>query len=127
MGFGTYLLIQLPVIWIAGMMGIWLFYVQHQFEGVYWARSEEWEPLRAAMEGSSLYRLPELLRWFSANIGYHNIHHLSPRIPNYQLKKCYQTVPELAHKSVLTLRSSLSCIRLKLWDEDRRQLVGFPS
>jgi omega-6 fatty acid desaturase (delta-12 desaturase) len=82
-GWKPYLLIQLPVLWFAGAAGIWLFYVQHQFAGGYWARKGEWEPLRAAMEGSSFYRLPGLLRWFSGNIGYHHVHHLSPRIPNY--------------------------------------------
>jgi acyl-lipid omega-6 desaturase (Delta-12 desaturase) len=125
-GFRTYLLIQLPVIWLAGVMGIWLFYVQHQFEGVYWARRREWDALRAAMEGSSFYKLPAGLRWFSANIGYHHVHHLSPRIPNYHLKLCCNAVPALRNKPALTLRKSLSGIRLKLWDEERRQLVGFP-
>jgi len=127
MGFGTYVLIQLPIIWLAGAMGIWLFYVQHQFEGVYWARAKDWDPLRAAMEGSSFYELPEMLRWFSANIGYHHVHHLSPRIPNYRLKQCYNAVPELADNPALTLRKSLSCIRLKLWDEKEQRMVGFPA
>ncbi len=125
MGFTTYLGIQLPVIWLAGIMGIWLFYVQHQFVGVYWARREEWDPLRAAMEGSSFYKLPGVLRWFTANIGYHHVHHLSPRIPNYLLKQCYETVPALQQKEPLTFLKSLSCIRLKLWDEEQKKLVGF--
>lgn len=125
-GLGTYLHIQLPVIWFAGLMGIWLFYVQHQFEGVYWARRKEWDALQAAMEGSSFYDLPPVLRWFSANIGYHYIHHLSPRIPNYRLKPCYDAVPALREKPPLTIRKSLPGIGLKLWDETRKQLVGFP-
>lgn len=124
-GFRTYLLIQLPVLWMAGAMGIWLFYVQHQFEGGYWARRQEWDALRAAMEGSSFYRLPSVLRWFSASIGYHHVHHLSPRIPNYRLKECYDAVPEVRDKPPLTLRKSLSGIHLKLWDEERQDLVGF--
>ena len=124
-GFKTYLGIQLPVIWLAGIMGIWLFYVQHQFDGVYWSRREEWNPLRAAMEGSSFYKLPGVLRWFTANIGYHHIHHLSPRIPNYLLKRCYEGVPALQQKEPLTFFKSLSCIHLKLWDEERKELVGF--
>jgi acyl-lipid omega-6 desaturase (Delta-12 desaturase) len=125
-GLRTYILIQLPVIWFAGIMGIWLFYVQHQFEGVYWARRREWDGLRAALEGSSFYTLPAVLRWFSANIGYHHVHHLGPRIPNYRLKLCCEAVPALKDKPAITVRESLSGIRLKLWDEERKQLVGFP-
>lgn len=125
-GLRTFILIQLPVIWFAGIMGIWLFYVQHQFEGVYWARRREWDALRAAMEGSSFYKLPTVLRWLTANIGYHHVHHLSPRIPNYQLKQCHDSVPELKDKAPLTIRKSLSGIHLKIWDEARKQLIGFP-
>jgi acyl-lipid omega-6 desaturase (Delta-12 desaturase) len=86
-GWQTYLLIQLPVLWFAGAAGIWLFYVQHQFEGGYWARKSEWEPLRAALEGSSFYKLPVVFTWFSGNIGYHHVHHLGPKIPNYRLRR----------------------------------------
>lgn len=125
-GWRTYLLIQLPVLWLAGGAGIWLFYVQHQFEGGYWARTGEWEPLRAAMEGSSFYKLPAVLRWFSGNIGYHHIHHLNPLIPNYYLKKCYDAVPALQAKEPLTIIKSLSCYRLKLWDEDLQKMISFP-
>ena len=125
-GWRTYLLIQLPVIWIAGAAGIWLFYVQHQFTGVYWARKKEWDPLRAAMEGSSFYKLPAVLRWLSGSIGYHHVHHLKPRIPNYRLKECYDAIPALQAKQPLTLRKSLDAIRLKIWDEERKELVGFP-
>ncbi|MDA3786829.1 MAG: fatty acid desaturase [Deltaproteobacteria bacterium] len=125
-GWWTYLLIQLPVLWLAGGAGIWLFYVQHQFEGGYWARTGEWEPLRAAMEGSSFYKLPAVLRWFSGNIGYHHIHHLNPLIPNYHLKKCYDAVPALQAKEPLTIIKSLSCYRLKLWDEDLQKMISFP-
>ena len=126
-GWRTYLLIQLPVFWLAGAAGIWLFYVQHQFPGGYWARKGEWEPLRAAMEGSSFYQLPTVLRWFSSNIGFHHVHHLSPRIPNYYLKRCYEAVPALQTKVPLTIMESLSCIRLNLWDEDRREMVALPA
>jgi omega-6 fatty acid desaturase (delta-12 desaturase) len=126
MGWQTYLLIQLPVIWLAGSMGIWLFYVQHQFEGGYWARKKDWDPLRAAMEGSSFYKLPGILRWFSANIGYHHVHHLNPRIPNYLIKDCSDAIPELQDKQPLSIRKSLPGIHLKLWDEEREELVGFP-
>ncbi|MGE4542514.1 MAG: fatty acid desaturase [Pedobacter sp.] len=123
-GWRTYLLVQLPVFWMAGAAGVWLFYVQHQFEGVYWARRPDWDPLRAAMEGSSFYKLPTVLRWFSASIGYHHVHHLSPRIPNYRLRQCCEAIPALADKPALTIRKSLSGIRLKLWDEERKELVA---
>jgi len=114
------------VLCFAGAAGIWLFYVQHQFPGGYWARKGEWEPLRAAMEGCSFYKLPAVLRWFSGNIGIHHVHHLSPRIPNYRLKKCYDAVPALQGKATLTILKSLSCIRLKMWDEERQKMVAFP-
>ena len=122
----NYLLIQLPVLCFAGAAGVWLFYVQHQFPGGYWARKGEWEPLRAAMEGSSFYKLPPVLRWFSSNIGYHHVHHLSPRISNYHLKKCYDAVPALQAKVPLTIVKSLSCFRFKVWDEKRQEMVAFP-
>jgi omega-6 fatty acid desaturase (delta-12 desaturase) len=125
-GWRTYLLIQLPVFWLAGAAGIWLFYVQHQFPGGYWARKGDWEPLRAAMEGSSFYKLPPVLRWFSSNIGYHHVHHLSPRIPNYHLLKCFNAVSALQDRAPLTWADSFSCVRLKMWDEQRQQMVGFP-
>lgn len=125
-GWRTYLLFQLPLIGFAGAAGIWLFYVQHQFAGVYWARKGEWDALRAAMEGSSCYRLPAVLRWVSGNIGFHHVHHLKPRIPNYRLKPCYDAIPELRLRPPLTLRGSLAAVRLKVWDEERRELAGFP-
>ncbi len=124
-GWRTYALIQLPIIWIAGSAGIWLFYVQHQFQGVYWARKDDWDPLRAAMEGSSFYRLPAVGRWFSCSIGYHHVHHLNPRIPNYRLKPCHESIPALCARTPLTFRQSLPAVRLKLWDEQRQALVGF--
>jgi omega-6 fatty acid desaturase (delta-12 desaturase) len=126
MGWQVYLLIQVPVLWLAGAAGIWLFYVQHQFEGGYWARKGEWKPLRAAMEGSSFYKLPSILRWFSGNIGYHHIHHLNPLIPNYCLKKCHESIPALQAKTPLTMLDSLSCSNLKLWDESLQKMVSFP-
>jgi len=125
-GWRTFFLIQLPVIWFAGAAGIWLFYVQHQFEGGYWARKHEWNPLRAAMEGASFYKLPALPRWFSGNIGYHHVHHLSPKIPNYYLKTCYDAVPALQARKPLAMTESLHCIRLKVWDETLQKMVAFP-
>lgn len=125
MGWKTFLLIQIPVLWLAGAAGIWLFYVQHQFEGVYWARKVNWNRWKAAFEGCSFYWLPPVLRWFSGSIGYHQVHHLSARIPNYFLKKCYDTIPEIQTEFPLTIRKSLNCLKLKLWDETGHRLVGF--
>lgn len=125
-GWQAYILIQLPVLWMAGGAGIWLFYVQHQFEGGYWARNNEWQPLHAAMEGSSFYNLPAVLSWFSGDIGYHHIHHLNSMIPNYNLKTCYESIQELRARAPLTFLKSLNCYRLKLWDEDLQKMVAFP-
>ena len=102
-----------------------LFYVQHQFRDVYWSRENGWDLFHAAMEGSSYYRLPAILRWFTGNIGYHHIHHLNPKIPNYRLKTCQQEVPELAKVPGMSLLMSLKSLRLKLYDEERRIMTGF--
>ena len=126
-GLGTYIAIQLPILIIGGAAGIWLFYVQHQFEGVYWARDGEWSSTRAALEGSSYYRLPKVLQWFTGNIGLHHIHHIRPRIPNYHLQRCYDEIPALQAVEPLTLRASLRSLRLRLWDEERQRLVSFAS
>ncbi len=125
-GWRMFLLIQLPVLWFAGMAGIWLFYVQHQFPGGYWSDKDNWQPFRAALEGSSFYKLPGILRWFSGNIGYHHVHHLSHKIPNYHLKKCYDAVPGLQKRKPLSIMESISCIHLKLWDETRGKMITFP-
>ena len=124
-GWQTYLLIQLPIIVIAGAGGVWLFYVQHQFEGVYWSRHGAWDPTKAALEGSSFYRLPSVLQWFSGNIGFHHIHHMRPRIPNYHLKPCHDVMAPYQAITTLSIRDSLRSLRLKLWDEKQNRLVGF--
>jgi omega-6 fatty acid desaturase (delta-12 desaturase) len=124
-GLRTYLLIQLPVILVASSIGMWLFYVQHQFEGVYWARHENWDPMRVALEGSSYYQLPRVLQWFTGNIGLHHVHHVRPRIPNYHLQQCFEGIPALQAIRPLTLRSSLTSLRLNLWDEVQHKLVSF--
>ncbi|MHB0856579.1 MAG: fatty acid desaturase [Anaerolineae bacterium] len=124
-GLGTYLAIQGPIILMAGSFGIWLFYVQHQFPGVYWARHAEWDAVRSALEGSSHYHLPKLLNWFSGDIGLHHIHHMRPRIPNYLLRRCYDEIPELQAVKPLTVRTSLACLSLNLYDEERGELVSF--
>ena len=124
-GFKAYLLIQLTMILVAGSAGVWLFYVQHQFEGVYWQRHEQWDYLAAALQGSSFYKLPKILQWFSGNIGFHHIHHLSPRIPNYNLERCHQAEPLFQTVPPVTLFSSLKSLTFRLWDEKRHRLVGF--
>jgi len=124
-GIKAYLLIQLPVMFIAGMCGIWLFYVQHQFDPTYWARSDDWESMDAAMQGSSFYKLPAVLQWFSGNIGLHHIHHLKPRIPNYNLQACLEAVKELRLPDPLTIRKSFTSISLNLWDETLKRLLSF--
>ena len=126
-GLGTYLLIQLPIILIAGTLGFWLFYVQHQYEDVYWARNGVWDPVKAALEGSSYYKLPQVLQWCTGNIGLHHIHHLRPRIPNYKLQRCYDRVPAMQAVTPLTLSTSLRSLRMNLWDERQQKLVSFRS
>ncbi|MHB9031015.1 MAG: fatty acid desaturase [Candidatus Latescibacterota bacterium] len=125
-GLGPFLLIQGAILAIAGAFGVWLFYIQHQFEGVYWARHADWDPLRASVEGSSHYQLPGVLQWISGNIGLHHIHHLRPRIPNYHLQQCFHGVPALQTlREPLTIRQSFRCLSLNLWDEANRKLVSF--
>jgi omega-6 fatty acid desaturase (delta-12 desaturase) len=124
-GLDSYLLIQLPVIGLAAGAGIWLFYVQHQFEGVYWAKHDDWDYVQAALQGSSFYRLPKVLQWFTGNIGFHHIHHLSPRIPNYHLEPCHRDNKMFQEVPELTLGASLKSLTFRLWDEENRRLVGF--
>ncbi|MGB2868790.1 MAG: fatty acid desaturase [Bacteroidota bacterium] len=126
-GFRAYALIQAPVMFIAGSIGLWLFYVQHQFEGVYWARHNIWDRLKAALQGSSYYKLPKALQWFTGNIGLHHIHHVQQRIPNYNLQQCFDDLPALQRIKPLTLLGSLRCMRLHLWDEEHEKLVSFRS
>ncbi|MGA3268844.1 MAG: fatty acid desaturase [Verrucomicrobiota bacterium] len=124
-GFKAYLVIQLTMVLVAGSAGVWLFYVQHQFEGVYWQRHGQWDYLAAALQGSSFYKLPTILQWFSGNIGFHHIHHLSPRIPNYNLERCHEAEPLFQTVPPVTLFSSLKFLTFRLWDEERHRLVGF--
>lgn len=124
-GFPEYLFIQLTITATAGGSGVWLFYVQHQFEGVYWERGDEWDYTAAALQGSSFYKLPKVLQWFSGNIGFHHIHHLSSRIPNYNLERCHQSHPMFQAVKLITLFSSLKSFSLRLWDENQKKLVGY--
>jgi omega-6 fatty acid desaturase (delta-12 desaturase) len=124
-GWQTVLMVHLPIVLIAGALGVWLFYVQHTFENTVWDRKSDWDSHKAAIEGSSYYDLPRVLHWFTGNIGYHHIHHLASRIPNYRLRECFESHPALQDAPRLTLWSSLKCAGLKLWDEDSRRMVGF--
>jgi omega-6 fatty acid desaturase (delta-12 desaturase) len=124
-GFTAVLAVWLPVFMISGAAGIWLFYVQHQYENTYWQPGEEWDYATAALLGSSYYKLPRALQWFSGNIGFHHVHHLSPKIPNYKLQRCHEDTPLFREATVIGFRKSLKSASLKLWDEERRKLVGF--
>lgn len=124
-GIKAYLLIQLIILAVAGGAGVWLFYVQHQFEGVYWERGESWDYSAAALQGSSFYKLPRILQRFSGNIGFHHIHHLSARIPNYNLERCHKAAPLFQNVKPVTLRGSFKSFKFRLWDEQRRILVGY--
>jgi omega-6 fatty acid desaturase (delta-12 desaturase) len=125
LGMGTYVLLQLAVVAMASSAGVWLFYVQHQFEDVYWERGQHWDYTKAALQGSSYYKLPKILQWFSGNIGFHHIHHLSPRIPNYNLEECHKAEPLFRRVTPVTLRSSLKSFGFRLWDERCRKMVGY--
>ena len=124
-GLKAYLLIQLMVLLVASTAGVWLFYVQHQFEDAYWERRPDWDFAEAALHGSSFYKLPRILQWFSGNIGFHHIHHLSPRIPNYRLERAHKSEPLFQAVKPLTLGRSLKSLTYRLWDETRKKLVSF--
>lgn len=123
-GWKAYLIVQTLVMLFGASAGIWLFYVQHNFEGVYWEHHSKWDYFKASMYGSSFYKLPAVLNWFSGNIGYHHIHHLGARIPNYNLPKAYQE-NSLFHVKPLTILTSLKCLKWRLYDEANRRLTGW--
>ena len=124
-GVGPFLLVHLPITMLGGAAGVWLFYVQHQFEHTTWSEDRDWSFPTAALYGSSHYDLPAVLRWFTANIGVHHVHHLCSRIPFYRLPLALRDHPELANVGRLTLSQSLACVRLVLWDETARRLITF--
>ncbi len=124
-GWKAFLAIQLPVTILAATIGVWLFYVQHQFDPTNWERSEDWERESSALHGSSFYDLPQPLMWLSGNIGIHHVHHISSQIPFHRLPRVLRDYPELRDIGRLTLLESLKCIPLALWDEDRQKLVSF--
>jgi acyl-lipid omega-6 desaturase (Delta-12 desaturase) len=124
-GFGAYLLLQTVAWMVAGATGIWLFYIQHQFEDAYWERAEQWDYTAAALRGSSYYKLPRVLQWLSGNIGFHHIHHLSPSIPNYNLQRCHEADPVFQQVKPITLLTSLKSLKFRFWDEPAKKLVGY--
>ncbi|MCK9858901.1 fatty acid desaturase [Paenibacillus sp. ATY16] len=124
-GWQAFLLVQIPIFYLSGAAGIWLFYVQHQFEDSYFEKEEDWDYVKAAVDGSSYYKLPKLLQWLTGNIGFHHVHHLSPRVPNYYLEKAHEKTPALHKVTTITIASSLQAIRFRLWDEANKRFVGF--
>jgi omega-6 fatty acid desaturase (delta-12 desaturase) len=124
-GVGAFLRVQLPISVMAACAGVALFYVQHQFEGAYWRKDQDWDFAAAGLEGSSFLELGPILNWISGDIGVHHIHHLNSRIPNYNLRRCLAENPVFQKAKRLTLLDSFKCARLALWDEDRLKLVGF--
>ncbi|NKB49087.1 MAG: fatty acid desaturase [Alphaproteobacteria bacterium] len=124
-GVREFLLVQVPITLVAGSIGVWLFYVQHQFEATFWVEGHAWRSQDAALRGSSHYDLPPVLRWMTANIGVHHVHHLSSRIPFYRLGEVLRDVPELTQGKHITLGQSFACVKYRLWDEGRQKLVSF--
>jgi len=124
-GLKAFLLVQAPLTILAVTAGTWMFFVQHQFEDTYWAGQDDWDYTLAALQGSSYYQLPRVLQWFTGSIGFHHIHHLSPRIPNYMLERCHQENPMFQEVVVLTLWTSFQTVFLSLWDEKQKKLVSF--
>lgn len=124
-GWQSFLLVQIPIIFVSGFLGIWLFYVQHQFEDTFFEKEEEWTYVQAAVEGSSYYKLPKVLQWITGNIGFHHVHHLSPKVPNYNLEKAHNATPPLQQATTITIRSSLKALHYRLWDEENKTFINF--
>lgn len=124
-GWKAFLLVQGPIFLISGSAGIWLFYVQHTFEDSYFEENKDWDYVKAAVEGSSFYKLPKLLQWVTGNIGYHHVHHLSPRVPNYKLEAAHNNTLPLQNVPTITLSASFNCLRFHLWDEQKKKFVSF--
>jgi omega-6 fatty acid desaturase (delta-12 desaturase) len=124
-GWDAFLMVQGPIFLISGAAGIWLFYVQHTFEDSYFEEDDKWEYVKAAVEGSSFYKLPKVMQWLTGNIGFHHIHHLSPRVPNYNLEDAHYNTAELKNVPTITLSTSLQSLRFRLWDEDSQNFTGY--
>jgi omega-6 fatty acid desaturase (delta-12 desaturase) len=123
-GFDKYLLVQVPIIAFTSSFGVYLFYMQHQYENVYWERHQNWDFVEAALHGSSYFKMPKVLQWFTGNIGYHHIHHLSPRIPNYKLEECHNN-NVIFQIEPMTFLSSIKSMHIRLFDEDRHRMIGY--
>jgi acyl-lipid omega-6 desaturase (Delta-12 desaturase) len=124
-GWKTLLIAYALPYYLAAMAGIWLFYVQHQFEDAYWTSHDEWDYVEASLRGSSHLKLPAPLNWFTGDIGLHHVHHVAPRIPNFRLKKCHESNPLFHSSPTVTIRSGTAALRLALWDEERKRMVRF--
>ena len=124
-GWKTYLFIQLPIMYFASIAGVYLFYLQHQYEDVVWTRNADWNYKNMALEGSSFFKLPGLLRWFTGSIGYHHIHHLGPTIPNYNLVRCHKENPIFQEIKPITFFSSFKSLSIRLWDEKQQRAISF--
>ncbi|MBU8583845.1 MULTISPECIES: fatty acid desaturase [Bacillus] len=124
-GWQNFLLVQAPIFMISGSLGIWMFYIQHTFEDSYFEEDEHWEYVKAAVEGSSFYKLPKVMQWLTGNIGFHHVHHLSPRVPNYKLEEVHNNIKPLQNVPTITLATSLKSLKFRLWDEESKKFVGF--
>ncbi len=124
-GWQAFLMIQGPIFLISGSLGIWLFYVQHQFEHSYFENEDEWSYVKAAVDGSSYYKLPMLLQWITGNIGFHHVHHLSPKVPNYNLENAHNASVPLQKATTITIGHSLKSLGFHLWDEHKKTFIGF--
>ncbi len=124
-GWQAFLLVQGPVVFVSGLIGVWLFYVQHQFEETYFEHDDEWSYVRAAVDGSSYYKLPKVLQWITGNIGFHHVHHLSPKVPNYNLEQAHEASYPLQKATTITIGTSLKAIKYRLWDESSKAFISF--
>lgn len=124
-GWQAFLIVQGTIFMVSGIAGVWLFYVQHTFEDSYFEEDENWEYVKAAVEGSSFYKLPKPLQWITGNIGYHHVHHLSPRVPNYKLEEVHNQTEPLQKVPTITLKTSLKSLKFRLWDEEEKVFVGY--
>ncbi|WP_424767936.1 fatty acid desaturase [Paenibacillus sp. sgz302251] len=124
-GWQAFVIVQGPIFFVSGLLGIWLFYVQHQFEDSYFESEDEWSYVKAAVDGSSYYKLPKVLQWITGNIGYHHVHHLSPKVPNYYLEEAHNSTPPLHKATTITIKESLASLNFHLWDETDKKFISF--
>src|SRR5690554_6096439 len=127
MGWVAFLLVHGVIVYVAAFLGIWLFYIQHTFEDSYFEEESDWNYVKAAVEGSSYYKLPRLLQWLTGNIGFHHVHHLAPRVPNYHLEDAHESTPPLQHATTITIKTSLRSLKYKLYDPNQKNFVTYKS